>query len=60
MMESNLRRGLLQTGDNVIEFISGPITLLFIGLTILSLGWPFISKAIANSKNSKQATNPTE
>ena len=26
MMESNLRRGLLQTGDNVIEFISGPIT----------------------------------
>ncbi|WP_321339797.1 tripartite tricarboxylate transporter permease [uncultured Cohaesibacter sp.] len=60
MMESNLRRGLLQTGDNVTEFISGPITLLFIGLTILSLGWPFISKAIANSKNSKQATNPTE
>nr|WP_319512742.1 tripartite tricarboxylate transporter permease [uncultured Cohaesibacter sp.] len=60
MMESNLRRGLLQTGDNVIDFISGPITLLFIGLTILSLGWPFISKAIANSKNSKQATNPTE
>ncbi|WP_319414281.1 tripartite tricarboxylate transporter permease [uncultured Cohaesibacter sp.] len=60
MMESNLRRGLLQTGDNVLEFVSGPITILFLGLTVLSLGWPFISQAIANSKKSKQATNPTE
>lgn len=57
MMESNLRRGLLQTGDNVIEFVSGPITLLFIGLTILSLAWPFISQARIKSK---RAANPTE
>ena len=60
MMESNLRRGLLQTGDNVIDFVSGPITILFLGLTVLSLGWPFISQALANSKKSKQAANPTE
>ncbi|WP_319529790.1 tripartite tricarboxylate transporter permease [uncultured Cohaesibacter sp.] len=55
MMESNLRRGLLQTGDDVIAFISGPITLLFLGLTVLSLAWPLISKARSKSATSSAA-----
>ncbi len=42
MAESNLRRGLLQTDDNVLAFLSGPITQLFLVLTVLSLAWPFI------------------
>ncbi len=50
MMESNLRRGLLQTGDDVVAFVSGPITLLFLGLTVLSLFWPFISRARSKAK----------
>jgi putative tricarboxylic transport membrane protein len=47
MMEANLRRGLLQAGDDVVAFISGPITLLFLGLTILSLCWPAIARRLA-------------
>ncbi len=47
MMEANLRRGLLQSGDNLIEFLSGPITLLFLALTVVSLCWPMISRGIA-------------
>ncbi len=46
MMEANLRRGLLQTHDNLLEFASGPITQLFLALTVLSLAWP----AIANRR----------
>ena len=41
MAESNLRRGLLQTEDNLLDFASGPITQLFLVLTVLSLAWPF-------------------
>ena len=41
MAESNLRRGLLQTDDNLLDFLSGPITQLFLVLTVLSLAWPF-------------------
>ena len=47
MLEANLRRGLLQTGDDLIAFVSGPITLLFLGLSLLSLLWPAISSARA-------------
>lgn len=39
---ADLRRGLLQTGDDVLAFVSGPITLLFLGLSVLSLALPFI------------------
>jgi putative tricarboxylic transport membrane protein len=42
LAEANLRRGLLQTGDDVLAFVSGPITLLFLGLSIVSLALPFI------------------
>ncbi|OCX65748.1 C4-dicarboxylate ABC transporter permease [Thioclava sp. SK-1] len=49
MMESNLRRGLLQTGDDVLAFVSGPITLLFLGLAVLSLVWPLIAARIARN-----------
>ncbi|UMA66930.1 tripartite tricarboxylate transporter permease (plasmid) [Roseivivax marinus] len=45
LLESNLRRGLLQNDDNVIAFVSTPITLLFLGLTMLSLAWPFTARA---------------
>ena len=55
MMESNLRRGLLQTGDDLIAFVSGPITLLFLGLTVLSLAWPLIAKARSKSDASSAA-----
>lgn len=40
MAESNLRRGLLQASDNVFLFLSGPITITFLVLSILSLVWP--------------------
>ncbi|HBS21697.1 tripartite tricarboxylate transporter permease [Thalassospira sp.] len=53
MMEANLRRGLLQSGDNLIEFTSGPITLLFLGLTVLSLLWPLITRIQQNRRQSK-------
>ena len=46
LLESNLRRGLLQNDDNVLAFVSTPITLLFLALTLLSAGWPFLSRAI--------------
>jgi len=42
LLEANLRRGLLQTGDNVIAFLSGPITLLFLGLSVISLALPYL------------------
>lgn len=44
MLEANLRRGLLQTHDDVLAFASGPLTQLFLGLTVLSLIWPAIAK----------------
>lgn len=47
MMEANFRRGMLQSGDNVISLLSGPITLLFLALTVLSLCWPLIARKIA-------------
>lgn len=47
MMEANLRRGMLQAGDDVFVFLSGPITLLFLALTILSLCWPSIARHLA-------------
>lgn len=42
LAEANLRRGLLQSGDDVIAFVSGPITILFLGLSIISIALPFI------------------
>ncbi|SDI59198.1 tripartite tricarboxylate transporter permease [Alloyangia pacifica] len=50
LLESNLRRGLLQNDDNVLSFISTPITLLFLGLTVLSAAWPIISRAIVRNR----------
>ncbi len=47
MLEANLRRGLLQAGDDVILFASGPITLTFLGLAALSAAWPAIAGARA-------------
>lgn len=44
MMESNLRRGLIQSGDSFTAFLARPITLLFIALAIFSLFWPLIRK----------------
>ncbi|MDP2699805.1 tripartite tricarboxylate transporter permease [Thalassospira sp.] len=51
MMEANLRRGLLQSGDNLVTFASGPITLLFLSLTVLSLGWPMVSRLKQRRRN---------
>lgn len=51
MMEANLRRGLLQTGDDIIAFASGPITILFLVLTILSISLPMITKLKDKRKN---------
>ncbi len=50
LMESNLRRGLLQNDDNVLSFISTPIALLFLALTVLSLAWPFIAKHVQRNR----------
>lgn len=43
MMEANFRRGMIQSGDDLIAMLSGPITLLFLALTALSLCWPMIA-----------------
>ncbi|MFS4436620.1 tripartite tricarboxylate transporter permease [Paracoccaceae bacterium GXU_MW_L88] len=56
LLESNLRRGLQQSNDNVIAFVSSPITLLFLALTALSIAWPFIASARAR----KRFTEPKE
>lgn len=55
MAESNLRRGLLQTGDNLAEFLSGPITQTFLVLTVLSLVWPYIRQQLDKRKARKKA-----
>ncbi|OOY02974.1 tripartite tricarboxylate transporter permease [Thioclava sp. F28-4] len=51
MMEANLRRGLLQAGDNVFDFLSGPITLLFLALSVLSLLWPWYAARRAAARD---------
>lgn len=53
LLESNLRRGLLQNDDNALAFISTPIALLFVGLTVLSAAWPFISSALVRKRASQ-------
>ncbi|MBN2752999.1 MAG: tripartite tricarboxylate transporter permease [Rhodospirillaceae bacterium] len=50
MAESNLRRGLLQTSDDVVAFASGPVTQFFLVLTVLSLAWPYIAKIRARRR----------
>ncbi|ABA81013.1 C4-dicarboxylate ABC transporter permease [Rhodobacter sphaeroides] len=57
MLESNLRRGLLQAGDDLVTFLSGPITLLFLGLSLLSLLWPWIAARRAAGKPSSPHQN---
>lgn len=57
MLEANLRRGLLQAQDNVIDFISGPITLTFLGLAVLSAAWPAIAKARARRAAPAKSTD---
>lgn len=47
MMEANLRRGLLQTHNDLVAFLSGPITLVFLGLAVLSMFLPLIAQAKA-------------
>ncbi|MBO0906066.1 tripartite tricarboxylate transporter permease [Jiella sonneratiae] len=42
MAEANLRRGLLQSGDDVIAFVSTPICLLFLALAALSILLPLL------------------
>ncbi|MFC6489299.1 tripartite tricarboxylate transporter permease [Nitratireductor sp. GCM10026969] len=59
MMEANLRRGLLQTHDNVLAFVSSPLTLLFLGLTVLSLGWPLIANARARRRAQREPDTET-
>lgn len=49
MMESNLRRGLLQH-DSFIAFLSRPITLLFIVLAVFSLFWPLIRQRLSRRR----------
>jgi len=54
MAEANLRRGLLQTRDNVLEFVSGPITITFLVLTVLSLLWPLLRDFKARRRMAEQ------
>ncbi|BBI47876.1 hypothetical protein HORIV_02970 [Vreelandella olivaria] len=42
MAESNLRLGLMSARDDLWVFLSGPITLLFLGLALLSLLLPML------------------
>ncbi|WP_319412602.1 tripartite tricarboxylate transporter permease [uncultured Cohaesibacter sp.] len=58
MAEANLRRGLLQTGDDIVAFISGPITLLFLALTALSVILPLIRAKRLDSSGIAPAQSP--
>jgi putative tricarboxylic transport membrane protein len=45
MMEANLRRGLLQTHNDLGAFLSGPITLFFLGLAVVSMFLPLLAQS---------------
>jgi putative tricarboxylic transport membrane protein len=51
MIEINFRRAIMFSKGNLTEFITKPISGIFIFLTILSLGYTVYK----NIKNSKQA-----
>ena len=53
MMEANFRRGMLQAGDDLIAMLSGPITLLFLALTALSLCRPMIAARRAAGRDTQ-------
>ncbi|MBM3604141.1 MAG: C4-dicarboxylate ABC transporter permease [Alphaproteobacteria bacterium] len=57
MMEANLRRGLLQTHNDLMAFLSGPITLLFLGLAFLSMLLPLIARSRAGRGTSTPSQN---
>jgi len=42
MAESNLRLGLMSANQSIVAFCSGPITLTFLLLSVVSLVWPVI------------------
>ncbi|MEI2387929.1 tripartite tricarboxylate transporter permease [Breoghania sp. JC706] len=60
MLEANLRRGLMQTHDDLFAFASGPLTILFLTLTVLSLGWPVLSRFLARRREAKTMTLETK
>lgn len=55
MAEANLRLGLLNVGNDVVKFCSGPITLVFLVLTPLSLAWPIWQERRAKHKAARAA-----
>src|SRR5699024_3440165 len=44
MLEENLRRGLILSNDSINEFITKPISGLFLGLTVIYLIYIFVKK----------------
>ena len=50
LMESNLRRGLIQNNDSFVAFLTRPITLLFLVLAVFSLFWPLIRQHLSRRR----------
>ena len=50
LMESNLRRGLIQNNDSFAAFLTRPITLLFLVLAAFSLFWPLIRQHLSRRR----------
>lgn len=50
LMESNLRRGLIQNNDSFVAFFTRPITLLFLVLAVFSLFWPLIRQHLSRRR----------
>jgi len=53
IVEENLSRAMIIYDNNWLRFFESPIVILFFVLTILSLGWPMISKIWTRRTESK-------
>lgn len=55
MAEANFRRGMMRTDNNLVEFLSGPITLSILMLTIFSLLLPLLRALRVRVRHMKNA-----
>lgn len=57
MFESNLRRSLVISDGNFSIFLTSPICVFFLLLTVVSLSWPFLRAGMENRKKRKDTAN---
>ncbi|HLQ74182.1 MAG TPA: tripartite tricarboxylate transporter permease, partial [Bacillota bacterium] len=53
IIESNLRRSLIQTDEGIMIFLTRPISLIFLIVTILTLLYPVVKNLMQQRKNIK-------